>query len=92
MSNKLGSCQIHLTEPARTAAAEATFPKAGVPAYDIGAERNRREFKGPHFTDCVASVLFDQGFVHVTLEGADKVVYSYPANTVARVKSYRNPE
>ncbi|QQO90776.1 hypothetical protein [Pseudomonas phage Bertil] len=81
---KVRHCQIHLKEPARTAAAEATFPKAGVPAYDIGAERNRREFTGPHF-HAVDRVDFEEGCVLVSI---DDTQYIYPMAEVARVKLY----
>lgn len=51
----------------------------------------QREFTGPHFKDCVAEVRFEEGFVHVTLTGdAPGTTYSYPASSVARVKSYRS--
>lgn len=48
----------------------------------------QREFTGPHFKDCVAAVRFDGGFVHVILVGDEPPTYSYPASSVARVKTY----
>lgn len=77
-------CQIHLNEPARTKAAEALFPKAGVPAYDAGAERNRAEFTGPHFHG-LDKVSFGENQVLIEIDGA---AYMYPMHSIARVKYY----
>jgi len=78
-------CKIHLAEPFRTAAAAATFPKAGVPAYDVGADRNRAEFTGPDFYG-IKHVAVSEGTVDVVLP--DGTTYMYPLHTVARVKVY----
>lgn len=53
----------------------------------------RAEFTGPHFKDCVEQVTFDDSgkWVHVTLTGGSPGdTYSYPAEDVARVKTYRS--
>lgn len=78
-------CQIHFTEPARSQAAAAVFPYAGVPVYDVGADSNRREFTGPHFHG-IRDITVSEGTVDVTLE--DGTLYLYPLHSVARIKVY----
>ena len=87
--SKVNHCQIHLAEPFRTQAAAATFPKAGVPAYDVGADSNRAEFTGPHFHG-VETVAVSEGTIDVVLP--DETVYMYPLHTVARIKVYTTEE
>ena len=82
-------CQIHLAEPFRTAAANATFPKAGVPVYDVGADSNRAEFTGPHFHG-IKNIAVSEGTIDVVLP--DGTVYMYPLHTVARIKVYTTEE
>ena len=89
MSGGAGSCQIHLREDARRRAAEAVFPLNPSPT-DPLVDLNLAAwdgFTGPHFKQCVEGVdLTIPGWVNVLLD--DGTVYSYPANDVARVKTY----
>lgn len=100
MSNKemvqVKHCQIHLTEPARSNAAEARWPMPRLPLGTTIAEARahhleyadayqaRREFTGPHFHG-VDDVTVTEGVVVVQIGGTE---YAYPLHAVARVKSY----
>jgi hypothetical protein len=89
MGVKVNHVQIHLAEPFRSAAAAATFPKAGVPAYDVGADSNRAEFTGPHFHG-IKNLVVSEGTVDIVMPAG--TTYMYPLHTVARVKAYTTEE
>lgn len=83
------SVKIHLTEPARSKAAIALFPLAGVPAYDAGARRIRDEFTGPDFKGCVKEVELENEYIAVTLR--DGTMYVYAMRNIDRMKAYHTP-
>lgn len=82
---KVRHCQIHLTEPARSNAADALFPASAYADVEAKNAASRAKFTGPHFHD-IQIVQCSDGTVDVHLP--DGTVYMYPLGTVARIKVY----